>query len=213
MVKSAPLQPTRDQRREAIMQVAREVFFEYGYSAASMSEIAARLGGSKGTLYNYFKNKEELFEAQVRDLCGHITEETLERGGIEGSPREVLATFGERLLKHLYDGQSVKLFRVLVAEAQRSPELGRIFFEVGPARGRKGLEKYLESAKARGLLNPPDCALAAEQFLSLCKGSAHLQFLLNLIPPLTAGEIHAHIEKAVDVVMSLYGPDQTTAAV
>jgi AcrR family transcriptional regulator len=212
MVKSAALQPTRDQRREAIMHVAREVFFEYGYSAASMSEIASRLGGSKGTLYNYFKNKEELFEAQVRDLCGHITEEALERGGIEGSPREVLATFGERLLKHLYDGQSVKLFRVLVAEAQRSPELGRIFFEVGPARGRKGLENYLESAKARGLLNPPDCALAAEQFLSLCKGSAHLQFLLNLIPPLTAQEIHAHIEKAVDVVMTLYGPAQPAAA-
>lgn len=213
MVKNtaAPM-PTRDQRREAILQVAREVFFENGYSAASMSEIAARLGGSKGTLYNYFKSKEELFEAQVRDLCGHITEDTLERGGIDGLPREVLANFGERLLKHLYDGQSVKLFRVLVAEAHRSPELGRIFFEVGPASGRKGLETYLESAKARGLMNPPDCALAAEQFLSLCKGSAHLQFLLNLIPPLTAEEIHAHIGKAVDVMMALYGPKQTTAA-
>src|SRR6202789_1904440 len=61
----------RDQRREAILRVAGEVFLEEGYSAASMSTIAARLGGSKGTLYNYFKNKEELFEAQVRDLCGH----------------------------------------------------------------------------------------------------------------------------------------------
>jgi AcrR family transcriptional regulator len=218
MVKNTAVLPSRDQRREAILQVAREVFFEHGYSAASMSEIAARLGGSKGTLYNYFKSKEELFEAQVRDLCGHITEDTLERGGaierggIEGSPREVLANFGERLLKHLYDGQSVKLFRVLVAEAQRSPELGRIFFEIGPARGRKGLETYLESAKARGLMNPPDCALAAEQFLSLCKGSAHLQFLLNLIPPLTAEEIHAHIAKAVDVMMALYGPERAAGS-
>ena len=58
MVKPGPAFPNRDQRREAILQVAREVFFEYGYSAASMSTIAARLGGSKGTLYNYFKNKE-----------------------------------------------------------------------------------------------------------------------------------------------------------
>ena len=54
------------------MSVAREVFFEHGYSATSMSAIAARLGGSKGTLYNYFRSKEELFEAQLRDVCGAL---------------------------------------------------------------------------------------------------------------------------------------------
>ena len=66
LAKQSPRACARDQRREAILNVAREVFFEQGYSAASMSTIAARLGGSKGTLYNYFKSKEELFEAQVR---------------------------------------------------------------------------------------------------------------------------------------------------
>jgi AcrR family transcriptional regulator len=53
----------RDAKRDTIIEVARQVFFEEGYAAASMSTIAARLGGSKGTLYNYFKSKEELFEA------------------------------------------------------------------------------------------------------------------------------------------------------
>lgn len=185
------------------MNVAREVFFEHGYSAASMSAIAARLGGSKGTLYNYFKNKEELFEAQVRDLCGSVAEGM---NSIEGAPVEALTAFGHRLLQHLYSEQTVKLFRVLVAEAHRSPELGRIFFEVGPARGRKGLEIYLESAKASGLLNPSDCALAADQFLSLCKGLVHLKFLLNLIPPLTRDEIRLQVAQAVDAFMALYGP-------
>ena len=61
------LKDRRDQRREAILEVAREVFTEEGYAAASMSTIAARLGGSKGTLYNYFKSKEELFGAYVRE--------------------------------------------------------------------------------------------------------------------------------------------------
>jgi AcrR family transcriptional regulator len=178
------------------------VFFEHGYSAASMSAIAARLGGSKGTLYNYFKNKEELFEAQVRDLCGSVAEGMHQ---IEGPPREALKAFGEHLLHHLYSDQMVKLFRVLVAEAHRSPELGRIFFEVGPARGRKGLEVYLEGARESGFLNPPDCALAADQFLSLCKGSVHLQFCLNLIPPLTAQEIRLQVAQAVDAFMALYG--------
>jgi AcrR family transcriptional regulator len=58
----------RNRRREAIINAARQVFFESGYTAASMSSIAAHLGGAKGTLYNYCGNKEELFEALVRDF-------------------------------------------------------------------------------------------------------------------------------------------------
>jgi len=85
------------------------------------------------------------------------------------------------------------------------PEIGRMFYEVGPARGRKGLESYLQTAKARGLVEPSDCALAADQFLSLCKGPAHLQFLLNLIPAPSPQEIRSHVERAVGAFMTLYG--------
>src|SRR5258705_5325413 len=59
----------RDARREAILDVAQEVFLEEGFAAASMSTIAARLGGSKGTLYNYFRSKDELFKAYVERRC------------------------------------------------------------------------------------------------------------------------------------------------
>jgi AcrR family transcriptional regulator len=201
---SVPRTPTRDQRREAILSVAREVFFEQGYTAASMSTIAARLGGSKGTLYNYFKNKEELFEAQVREMCGHAADRILE-GSVDGEPVDALTRLGEQYLQHLYSEDTVQMFRILVAEAQRSPELARVFYEVGPARGQKGLEAYLEAATARGSLCLPDCALGAEQFMSLCKGRAHLQFLLNLIPPLTPAEIRLQIKQAVTAFMTLYG--------
>jgi AcrR family transcriptional regulator len=204
MVKPASATPIREERREAIMTVAREVFFEHGYSGTSMSAIAARLGGSKGTLYNYFKSKEELFEAQVRDLCGTAATFIL-ASTAEGSPIETLALFGERYLAHLYSEQTIKLFRILVTESKRNPELGRMFYEVGPARGRKGLESYLQAAKARGLIESSDCALAADQFLSLCKGPAHLQFLLNLIPAPTPQEIRLHVERAVGAFMTLYG--------
>jgi AcrR family transcriptional regulator len=214
MVKPATLTPTRDQRRENIINVAREVFFEQGYTAASMSSIAARLGGSKGTLYNYFKSKEELFEAQVRDMCGEAADRILEAmgEGEEGEPVETLTRLGEQYLQHLFSEQTVKLFRILVAEAQRRPELARIFYEVGPARGRKGLETYLDRATSQGLLEIPNCALAAEQFLTLCKGSTHLQFLLNLIPPLDVEEIRLQVGRAVAALMTLYGPKAKPSA-
>lgn len=197
--------PTRDQRRENIIHVAREVFFEQGYSAASMSSIAARLGGSKGTLYNYFKSKEELFEAQVRDICGTVAQSIAE-AAFEGSPVETLTRLSEQYLQHLFSDQTMRLFRILIAEAQRSPELGRIFYDVGPARSRKILETYLDKSRSQGLLEVPDCALAAEQFLALCKGSTHLQFLLNLIPPLNAEQIRLQAARAVEAFMTLYGP-------
>jgi AcrR family transcriptional regulator len=200
----APRAPTRDERRDTILKVAREVFFEQGYTAASMSTIAARLGGSKGTLYNYFKSKEELFEAQVRDLCGAAADRISELSD-EGEPVEALTHLGEQYLQHLYSEETVQMFRILVAEAQRSPELARVFYEVGPARGQLGLQSYLETARVRGALDIADCALAAEQFLSLCKGRAHLQFLLNLIPPLKPAQIRLHIAQAVSAFMTLYG--------
>jgi AcrR family transcriptional regulator len=204
MVRTAAATPLREDRREAIMAVAREAFFEHGYTGTSMSAIAALLGGSKGTLYNYFRSKEELFEALVRDLCGTAATFILASTG-ESSPVETLTLFGERYLTHLYSEQTVKLFRILVAECRRNPELGRMFYEVGPARGRKGLESYLQGAKERGLVEPPDCALAADQFLSLCKGPAHLQFLLNLIPAPSPEQMRVHVERAVGVFMTLYG--------
>src|SRR3984885_2537725 len=206
MVKTATRAPTRDQRREKIIHVAREVFFEQGYAAASMSGIAARLGGSKGTLYNYFKSKEELFEAQVRERCGEAADRILEVS-VEGEPAETLTRLGEQYLGHLYSEETVQMFRILVAEAQRSPELARVFYEVGPARGQQGLQNYLEAANARGRVHIPNCALAAEQFLSLCKGRSHLQFLLNLIPPLTPAQIRLQISQAVTAFMRFYGPN------
>src|SRR5471030_1490574 len=66
---TAPDLSRSDARRRAILDVASEVFLAQGFAATSMSEIAVRLGGSKGTLYNYFRSKEELFAAIMVDTC------------------------------------------------------------------------------------------------------------------------------------------------
>jgi AcrR family transcriptional regulator len=174
-------------------------------SLTAPNRCASQPLSGKGTLYNYFKSKEELFEAQVRDMCGRAADRILE-AAIEGEPPETLTRLGEQYLQHLFSEQTVRMFRILIAEAQRSPELARIFYEAGPTRGLKGLETYLEKAQSQRFLEIPDCALAAEQFFTLCKGSTHLQFLLNLISPLTAEKIRVQTGRAVDAFMTLYGP-------
>src|SRR6202167_5873270 len=133
MVQYMSVAPKRNRRREAIIDAARRVFFESGYTAASMSSIAARLGGSKGALYNYFGNKEELFEALVRDFCTRWADGTL-GATLEGDPSESLAAFAEQYLTYLFSEQGVKLLRGLLAESHRNPHFGRIFYALGPVR-------------------------------------------------------------------------------
>jgi AcrR family transcriptional regulator len=194
----------RNRRREAIINAAREVFFESGYAATSMSSIAARLGGSKGSLYNYFGNKEELFEALVRDFCT-CWGDRMRAATLEGSPAESLTAFAERYLTHLFCAQGVKLLRGLVAESDRNPQLSRIFYAFGPLRGREGLETYLEACKGKGLINAPNCAFAADEFLALCKGSMCLELLLNWDSSITPTEIRAQAAQAVSTFMKMYG--------
>lgn len=57
-----------EEKRATIVQAASEVFLELGFEGASMSQIAARVGGSKRTLYGYFGSKEELFVAVAKDM-------------------------------------------------------------------------------------------------------------------------------------------------
>jgi len=202
----------RDQRREAILNIAQDVFLEEGYAATSMSTIAARLGGSKGTLYNYFKSKDELFAAYVQAACGRVAEETFVRGLIDDESVEVvLQRVGEKLLAHIYSDWSVRTFRLIVTEATRAPELAQIFYQAGPAMGRELLSAYFERANRRGALKIDDFGRAAEHFLGLCKGEAHFRLVLNLIPSPSASEIRATVAAAVSAFVSLYGPDAQRA--
>jgi AcrR family transcriptional regulator len=196
--------PTRkDQRREAIVAVAAEVFREEGYQAASMSTIAARLGGSKGTLYNYFDSKEALFEAYIRESCGRIAADILDFAD-DQPVAGVLQKLGERFLDQILSEQSVRMFQIIVAEARRTPELARLFFESGPLVGRERIGRYLKEARTRGEIEADDCDEAAWIFLAACRAH-HLEVVLNLKPKPSAGEIAAQVTRAVEMFMARYG--------
>jgi AcrR family transcriptional regulator len=199
----APAANRKVRRRDSILAVAREVFLEEGYQAASMSAIAARLGGSKATLYNYFPSKEALFEGYIRDQCGRVAADILDF--TDGQPvREVLTTFGEAYQDHLLSDQVVRMFQIIVAEARRTPELAQLFFRAGPLVGRDRLAQYLEAATARGEVDIADFRQAAWQFMALCR-THHLEAVLNIDPKPTPAEIAAEVAGAVEMFLARYG--------
>ena len=195
-----------EDRREAILDVATEIFLSEGYASASMSTIAAKLGGSKGTLYNYFKSKEELFAAYVQRSCifhrGEIADLLLE----DGDARTVLTAFAKGYLRAFTAEPALQNWRVISAESHKSPDIGRLFYESGPLAGARILAAYIEKAVARGALVVPDVMAAAHHFTSLIHGRMIKARLLNYIPAPTDAEIAAEVEAAMFVFFAAYGP-------
>lgn len=197
-------------RRESILDVAAEVFMEVGYAAASMSAIAARVGGSKGTLYNYFKSKEELFEAYIDRHCAwqQETMDDLLSQGVD--VRETLTGIGEALLRIVLSGFGLRNFILVVSEAGRSPEIGRAFYEAGPLRGASRLRDFIARAVDDGRLRPCDPQLAAHQFVGLCQNRLLKARLCNAAPEPTDAEISAEVAAAVITFMAAFGPVSST---
>lgn len=202
----------RDARREAILDVAQDVFLEEGFAAGSMSTIAGRLGGSKGTLYNYFRNKDELFEAFVQRRCfWHETAIFGELGPGAGAQKTLLLIARTYMRVTLSD-TSLRGMRLIIAEAERAPEIGRKFYESGPVRGAKRLSEMMAVWSEAGELNIGDPLEAAQFFLGLCKGRFHMQRLLNVMPELTEAQIEAEAERSVRTFLCVHGVGDTAKA-
>ncbi len=192
-----------DDRRQAIVGIAREVFLTEGYADASMSTIAARVGGSKGTLYNYFPSKEALFVAFMRQECEVEAEIAQALDYPDDDLAKALKHLGCKLVHFILSDKVLSVHRLVIAESQRFPELGRTFYEEGP---RPALMKFAEQFKRwmdEGRLRKADPMQAAEQFGDLCKAGLYQRRLWNVAIP-TEAEVEANVERAVSIFLAYY---------
>jgi TetR/AcrR family transcriptional repressor of mexJK operon len=206
--------PRSDAKRRAILDVAHKAFLARGYAATSMSEIAANLGGSKGTLYNYFRSKEELFEAFMVDICQGPAAEVFGRlppARESHDIRESLIGLGATLLEFLLREEMIALHRLVVAEAGRFPELGRMFYEAGPQRGEARFAEYFEGAIAAGLVRPADPKMMGQRLKDLVLSDVYLRRLWGVLDPLGAEALRAHVAESVDIFLRAFGKMGTGA--
>jgi AcrR family transcriptional regulator len=195
----------RDARRERILDVAADVFLEEGFANASMSTIAARLGGSKGTLYNYFKSKNDLFAAYVERRCIWQQDEVFAVKSGE-TPDDAIHRIARSFLAFVVDETTVRNFRVVVGEAERSPEVGAIFYEAGPVRGTERLAEFLAALEADGVLDLEGDPLgAAQHLLGLVQAPTFKGRLCNAIPELTGRELDIESVRGVRAFLRAYG--------
>ncbi len=186
---------SREKRRAAIVAIAQRHFQELGYGCTTMSGIAAELGGSKGTLWAYFASKEELFAAV---LDGWIEEFAPVREVTRGPDlRQTLVAYCTDFLTMMLSPWVTSLYRLVIAEGQRFPELGRIFYDRAPRRRYEVLAKLLDAEVRNGVIRTQDTVAAAGQLHQLCLYGAFMQNLWGLDPDRSPARIACDAEATV----------------
>ena len=191
-------------KRRAIVDTAAQHFFDHGYAATSIEQVAADAGVSKVTIYNQFGDKRALFAAAVECECekmrGHFSLEAMPQGSI----RDRLTAIGEAMSAFLFRPEMIQFERRIAAETETEPALGEAFLEAGPRRMKQAFAAWLGHAVAAGELAISDPELAAEQFVSMCKGMGDLERRFGATVPPEARRLR--ISGAVEVFLAAYAP-------
>jgi AcrR family transcriptional regulator len=203
-LKAVPNAADDSTKRRQIVQGAREIFLAKGFDAASMSDIARTAGVSKGTLYVYFENKEQLFEAIVHEECLVHAESAFNLDHGNHDVDAVLTRLGIAYLEFLCTAEKASALRTVAAIAERMPEIGRVFYETGPAVGIAKLADYLKAQNEAGVLAVDDCRVAAAQFLDACKSTLFMPVLFNFSEAPQADAIRHVVGIAVRTFMRAY---------
>ena len=192
------------ERRARILAGATEIFVAEGYEGASMSQIAASANVSKGTLYNYFPSKQALFGAFVRARCDQFVHEVFGELQDDAPVGAELRRIAGVMLKLMIAPAGQAVFRVVVMEAAKFPELAKTFMEAGPQVMLRRMTSWLIAQNVAGRLVTPDPQFAAEQFFALSQ--TRLVMRSRVDPAYRAGdeEIEQVLDGAVQVFLAAY---------
>lgn len=191
-------------KRRQILEGARGVFLAQGFDAASMGEIAREAGVSKGTLYVYFESKEHLFQTIVEEQCRAQAEQVFALDPEDHDVEAVLRRLGRDYLGFLCQPERLSSLRTVISIADRMPELGKRFYETGPAFGISRVARYLENQVAAGVLAIGDCELAAAQFLESCQAMSFKPMLFHSAGTPSDQQIEHVVAVAVRTFLAAY---------
>lgn len=148
-------------RRLQILEVASERFLEEGYAGVSVDQIIAEVGGSKTNVYKQFGGKQGLFLAVVQNLSDAFIHDLEHIDLRDQAPEQGLRTLAKALLAILLQDKHLAFQRLIIAESNRFPEMGRVWLESGPQRTRKVVASYLQQQQEQGHLHVNDPLRAA----------------------------------------------------
>ncbi|MES2984512.1 MAG: TetR/AcrR family transcriptional regulator [Pseudomonadota bacterium] len=191
-------------KREAILQVAGDLFVAHGFSKVSIDQIAAAVPISKPTLYAHFKDKRALYGAVIESRCRRNLSELTAMVEETRPVEEALFAVGYQFLTMVLGTSAMQMHRTLTAEVAEFPEIGRLFYHSGPEQLHRFLADYLARMHTARVLNVADPALSADMFLGMMKGNMHLQCLLAVRKPPTKAQMRARVAYALSLFLAAH---------
>lgn len=193
----------REARRQAILDAAYDLFLEKGYEATTLSDVVGRSGGSLATLYELFESKPGLLRAMVYGQCETVSS-GMDRAFCSVQPVEkTLREIAEYLFDEILRPRAVALFRVVVAQCGREPELGKLLYESGPKIGKEKVADYLRMQSEAGRISVADPNAAAQMFFQMVIGHHHHLLLMCAIDPPTKEQRAAHLDFAIESFLKI----------
>lgn len=200
---AGPGRPKDLGKRAAILEAAKALFIEQGYTGVSMDVIAAQANVSKLTVYSHFGDKEALFTEAVKSKCVEMLPDTLFVADSEGPLRDQLLGIAHAFFDLVTSDAAVSVQRVMMAP-ETDDRLREMFWQAGPRRTTEALAEFLRARAERGELDIQDFPTAALQLMTLVKGELHTHMMCGLQPVPDAGGARQHVAASVDFFLRAY---------
>lgn len=198
----------RSQRRDsirknkAILNAARTLFLDAGFSATNMDQVARAANVSKPTVYSHFGSKEDLFLALLKELCLDALPADLAAIAHSDMPFEArFVEMGFVFLRHVFSDEQIRLFREMVSESRDASEIGRMMFEGPILRSRIEMRDFLARAAADGEISIDNPDLAARMILGMFKTDVHMSLLLGQKTDTSEAALRATVRRCVVVFL------------
>jgi TetR/AcrR family transcriptional repressor of mexJK operon len=197
-----------ERKRQTILNAGQALFLSQGFRGTSVDQIAARARVSKQTVYKQFGDKQQLLFAIVTAVLDSISAPVIERitelahtTQLESDLVDLAADYLHAVLAE----PVVQLRRLVIAEANRLPDLADIYYQRAPTRTIAALADTFGQLSERGLLNITERQAAAEQFAFLVVGKPLDRALFYGGPQTLAGiEPMDHARAAARVFLAAY---------
>ncbi|WP_028003318.1 TetR/AcrR family transcriptional regulator [Sinorhizobium meliloti] len=192
-------------KRERILDGAKRVFMRSSFDAASMNDITREAGVSKGTLYVYFENKEDLFTALIARERNIIVNNVKQSLNGNEPIEEALHAFGVKLVTSITSDYTIRAMRTVLGVIDRMPRLAQRFFTATPENGYTVLKAYLDQQVSAGMLSIEDTEIAAKQFIDLAMAGMFKGRLFGMCDAVSAESIEKNVRSAIRVFLAAYG--------
>lgn len=182
-----------------VLDAARVVFLANGFNAATTDMIQQAAGVSKSTVYSYYPNKEALFVAVVEAECELFLKTVRQRKFPEGCLVDILNSITLAYLEIVLSRDGMALYRAIVSEAARFPDLGRRFYLAGPGAMNNIVAETLAAAELRGELDLGSIGRdsAAALLVNMVRGEAQMQCLTHTEFSVSAAQRDRWVKDAV----------------